>query len=140
MLTKSWKGSEVRTSLIVALLAILIGGLLSMLIQGCTQRTVKVAFDSAVVSKEAYTATLSTLGELYKEGVVDEGTKDLAIEYGRVYKEAHNAMVIALADYAEDQANLTARKAYLNAAINASHALAKLLTLVEPYLVREGAK
>ena len=103
MLTRSWKESEVRTGLIVALLAILIGGLLSLFIQSCTQRTVKVAFDSAVVSKEAYTAALSTLGELYKEGVVDEETKAKAIEYGRdVYRQDLNRY----AEYMKSEQNI----------------------------------
>lgn len=110
---------------------------MALFFEGCTQRTIRLGYDSAAVSKETYEVALSTLGDLYKQGLVDEATKDEAIEYGRVYKEMHNQMVEALAQYVEDKTNESCRQAYLNAAINAHYALARLLELLGPYLVED---
>jgi len=84
------------------------------------------AYRTLTLGQQSYDATLSAMGDLYREGKVTETQKDKAIELGRAYKLAHNGAVEALTVY-EEQGGSDNKDAYLKAAEAASKALANLL-------------
>lgn len=117
---------------VLVLCLIMVFGLLA-----CTQKIIKPAYDSAVISKTAYTASLTAMGDLYKRGLISEATKAKAIEYGNIYMRAHNGMVEALAVYREAE-NPTSLQAYLAASSQAATTFLDLLNYCTPYIVKGG--
>lgn len=103
----------------------------------CTQKIIKPAYDSAVISKTAYTASLTAMGDLYKKGLVSEAVKIQAVTYGEIYMKAHNGMVEALAVYREAE-NPTSLQAYLVASGQAAATLLNLLNYCTPYIAKGG--
>jgi hypothetical protein len=91
------------------------------------------AYRTLTVSYQAYDATLSTMGDLYKEGKITEAQKDDAIKIARGYKLAHNDAVAALADF-ETNGGDTNKAAYTKAAAQAAASLAKLLAYCRPFI------
>lgn len=106
--------------------------LVALCLVACSQ-FVTNAYRGLMVSKEAYDAALSAMGDLYKEGVIGEQEKEKAIELGRIYKQAHNDAVAALEAYEASGAE-TDKDKYLFAVGAASAALADLIAYCRPYL------
>ena len=93
------------------------------------------AYKSLAVSQQTYDATLSALGDLYKQGKVSEAVKTKVIEAGTLYKTAHNQAVQALLNYdmavtQADQEQM--KKVYMTQIAEASKQLAVLLELARP--------
>jgi len=110
---------------------ILVG--LSLVLIGCQDSFITSGFRSLVISKAQYTATMETLGDLYKSGVIGDEEKAKAVKYGTMYMEAHNQAVAALADYAILETDETKDK-YLRMASLVSTRLMSLLEFSEKYL------
>jgi hypothetical protein len=113
-----------------------VGLLVLLLAVGCSDFT-KNAYRTLTVSYQSYDVTLSTMGDLYREGKVTEAQKEKAIELGRVYKLAHNEAVTTLASY-EENGGQESKDAYLKASGEAAAALAKLLSYVRPIIEKGG--
>ena len=96
------------------------------------------AYRTLVVSQQSYDATLSAMGDLYREGKITEAQKDEAIKIGRAYKLAHNGAVASLAKYEETKQEAD-KNAYAQAASTASAALAKLIAYCRPF-IEKGVK
>ena len=88
-------------------------------------------------SKSADEIALSSMGDLYKQGLISTAQKDKAVELGRIYKKAHNSAVETLAVFVE-QGGESNKQACLNAAANAAAALADLLAYINPILQKGG--
>lgn len=95
---------------------------------------VRDAYRAGTLSKNAYEITMSGMGDLYKQGLVSEATRNEAIIIGKAYKAAHNDSIEALARYKEKGAP-TDKQAYLTLAAEASTILAKLINYARPYLL-----
>ena len=107
-----------------------------ILLAGCGGGFVGDSFKSLAVSKQTYEATMTSLGDLYKEGVLSDEAKDKAVEYGRKYQTAHNSAVDALMTYvvADPENQEDSKEAYLKLFEGLSVQLAdliKILTEVE---------
>ncbi len=96
------------------------------------------AYRTLTVSYQAYDVTLSTMGDLYREGKITEAQKAKAIELGRAYKLGHNGAVVALAKY-EESGGEANKQAYMLAAQDAAKALSALLAYCRP-LIEKGGK
>lgn len=107
--------------------------LLSVGLVACTATFTRDAYRTLAVSQQTYDGTLSALGDMYKQGLVNEATKDKAIELGRFYKAAHNEAVAALLAY-ETNPTPDGKKKYLDLAADASKRLADLITFAKPFL------
>lgn len=107
-----------------------------LLLVGCTNAFIVNSYQSLSVSKEAYESTMTLAGDLYKQKVISEETKDQLIEIGRMYKFIHNEAVSALIQYQNSQ-NKQDKQVYLNAAQDVSKRLSELLTILKPYLLKE---
>ena len=105
----------------------------SAMIVACAGGFVNNSYKSLSVSKEAYTGSLSILGDLYKQGQVGEDVKKQAIELGRAYQFAHNEAVSALLAYQSSGA-ATDKQRSLETMARVSASLSKLLDFVRPYL------
>ena len=110
---------------------------LLVLLAACGPNLVRDGYRALTVSYQGYDVALSGMGDLYREGLIGEDVKTQAIEYGRAYKVAHNEAVRALAAY-EERGGAEAKDAYLQAAQDASAALARLINYAKPYLVKHG--
>jgi hypothetical protein len=107
-----------------------------MLLIGCSS-FVKDAYRAGSISKGAYEMVMSSMGDLYRQGLIKETVKDQTIAIGKAYKEAHNSSIEALARYKEKGAPQD-KQAYLTLAAEASTVLAKLLNFARPYLLDNG--
>lgn len=107
------------------------------LLVGCANDFIINSYQSLSVSKEAYESTMTLAGDLYKQKVISEETKDRLIEIGRIYKFIHNEAVSALIQY-QNSRNEQDKQVYLNAAQDVSKRLSELLTILKPYLLKEA--
>jgi hypothetical protein len=118
-------------------LSVLILVVLTGIAFACGTTFTKQAYRTGSISKSAFEMTLTSLGELYNEGLINEGVKQKAIEYGDLYMNAHNEAIEALAQYKE--LGLENDKAdYLKFASEASILLAKFLNYARPYLLENN--
>jgi hypothetical protein len=99
----------------------------------CAANFTQNSYKALSVSKTSYDTALSTAGDLYKKGFLDEEQKNEIIEYGNHYKIAHNLAVQALLDY-QTTGDLSKKDKYLANMQLASNFLAKMLDYLEPYL------
>lgn len=113
--------------------------LVCLLFAGCTSDFIVNSYQSLSVSKEAYESTMTLAGDLYKQKVITEETKDRLIEIGRIYKFIHNEAVSALIQYQNSQ-NKQDKQRYLNTAQDVSKRLSELLTVLKPYLLKEAPR
>jgi len=95
------------------------------------------AYRTLAVSQQAYDATLSVMGDLYREGKVTEVQKQKIIELGRLFKLAHNGALVALTKY-EERGGDAYKLAYLAAAQDATNTLSALLTYCRPFIGKGG--
>ena len=117
---------------ILAVLVVLV------LMVACAGTIKKDAYRALTVSKDvSYDATLSILGDLYKQKLITEAEKDQAIVYGGLYMTAHNEAVNALLAYAE-LGTEDNKNAYLVAITAASRSLAGFLEYIKPLLAKGG--
>ena len=112
----------------------IIGVVLLAFILGCATFT-RDAYRVLSVSYQTYDSTFSALGDLDRQDMLTESQRDKAIEYGRLYKAAHNEAVAALLVYESDPSP-EAKQRYLNAAALASQRLAALIEFAKPFLVK----
>ncbi len=85
-----------------------------------------VAYKSLATMNKTYNATMKSLGDLYRQKLIDDQVKAKAIEYGTVFQRAYNKAL----DAAENDD--------LSSISGVSVALADLLDFVQPYLVKGG--
>lgn len=83
-------------------------------------------YKTLVLSQHTYDTTLTSMGELYKEGVITDAQKDEAIKLGRTYMTAHNDAVDVLVAY-EEAGGQGSQEAIKAAVDKASAALADLI-------------
>jgi len=95
----------------------------------------QTAYKTLFVSYYSYDATLSVLGDLYKEGKVAEEEKVHAIRLGHIYSKAHNEAVGALAKY-EEAGGAGSQDAYKVAATAMADALVELIAYCRPIIER----
>ena len=112
----------------------IIGVVLLAFILGCATFT-RNAYRTLAVSQQTYDATLSALGDMYKQGMLSDEHKDKAVELGTLYKAAHNSAVQALLQY-ESNPTPDNKQRYLESAAFASQQLAMLLEFAKPFLVK----
>lgn len=103
---------------------------------GCTT-FMRDAYRGMSLSKGSYELVMSSMGDLYKQGLIKEDVKNQTIAIGKAYKEAHNASIEALARYKEKGAPQD-KQSFLALAADASTVLAKLLNFARPYLLDNG--
>ncbi len=75
---------------------------------------------------KTYNATMKSLGDLYRQKLIDEQVKDKAIQYGTAFQCAY------------DKALDAAENDDFNSVPGVSMALADLLDFVQPYLAKGG--
>jgi ABC-type glycerol-3-phosphate transport system substrate-binding protein len=97
--------------------------------QATAQESPKVvAYKTLATAGKTYNATMKSLGDLYRQKLIDDQVKAKAIEYGSAFQRAYN------------QALDAAEKDDFSSVSGVSVALAELLDFVQPYLVKGGAK
>lgn len=101
------------------------------------QSFVKDNYKALAVSKSTYDMALSAIADLYFQGVVDEEVKAQTIELARIWKDAHNDAVEALAQY-EETGETSSQEQYLLAFEVAAKALDNLLDYVNPIITQYG--
>lgn len=84
-------------------------------------------------SKISYETAMKVSADLYRQGRITDREKESIITVGTVYAEAHNAAVMALADYERSKDALDQERMAAQIEI-ATRALSKLLELLTPYL------
>jgi hypothetical protein len=87
-----------------------------------------MAYKTLAMAGKTYNATMKSLGDLYRQKLIDDQVKARAIEYGTAFQHAYN------------QALDAAEKDDFSSVSGVSVALADLLDFVQPYLVKGGAK
>jgi len=85
-----------------------------------------VAYKSLATMNKTYNATMKSLGDLYRQKLIDEQVKNKAVEYGTVFQRAYNKAL----DAAENDD--------FSSVSGVSVALADLLDFVQPYLLKGG--
>lgn len=85
-----------------------------------------VAYKSLATMNKTYNAVMKSLGDLYRQKLIDEQIKARAIEYGTAFQRAYNMALDAAEN--DDFGSIS----------GVSVALAELLDYVQPYLVKEG--
>ncbi len=85
-----------------------------------------VAYKTLATMNKTYNATMNSLGDLYRQKLIDEQVKTKAIEYGTVFQRAYNKALDA------------AKNDDFGSVSGVSVALAELLDFVQPYLVKGG--
>lgn len=87
------------------------------------------------ISGNVYDIAMTAIGNLYKQGLIDESVKEEAIGLGDKYYDIYHSAVEALKAYKETPADMdTVQQKMLNAGI----ALGKLLSYVNPILQKHG--
>jgi hypothetical protein len=87
-----------------------------------------VAYKTLATAGKTYNATMKSLGDLYRQKLIDDRVKAKAIEYGMAFQRAYNQAL----DAAENDD--------FSSVSGVSVALADLLDFVQPYLSKGGAK
>jgi hypothetical protein len=87
-----------------------------------------VAYKTLATAGKTYNATMKSLGDLYRQKLIDDQVKSKAIEYGTAFQRAYNQAL----DAAENDD--------FSSVSGVSVALADLLDFVQPYLIKGGAK
>ncbi len=85
-----------------------------------------VAYKSLATMNKTYNATMKSLGDLYRQKLIDDRVKAKAIEYGTVFQSAYNKALDAAEN--DDFSSIS----------GVSMALAELLDFVQPYLAKGG--
>ncbi len=85
-----------------------------------------MAYKSLATMNETYNATMKSLGDLYRQKLIDEQVKPKAIEYGTAFQRAYNKAIDAAEN--DDFSSIS----------GVSVALAELLDFVQPYLLKGG--
>jgi ABC-type glycerol-3-phosphate transport system substrate-binding protein len=97
--------------------------------QATAQESPKVvAYKTLATAGKTYNATMKSLGDLYRQKLIDDQVKAKAIEYGTAFQHAYN------------QALDAAEKNDFSSVSGVSVALADLLDFVQPYLIKGGEK
>jgi len=87
-----------------------------------------VAYKSLATMNKTYNATMKSFADLYRQKLIDDQVKAKAIEYGTAFQRAYNKAVDAAEN--DDFSSIS----------GVSVALAELLDIVQPYLIKGGAK
>ncbi len=85
-----------------------------------------VAYKSLATMNKTYNATMKSLGDLYRQKLIDDQVKAKAIEYGTAFQRAYNEALEAAEN--DDFSSIS----------GVSVALANLLDFVRPYVVKGG--
>lgn len=67
----------------------------------CEKDFVKTSYTSLSVMANTYDAVMSSAGDAYKRGLIDETAKSQIVDVGNVYKSAFDAAALALESYVE---------------------------------------
>jgi hypothetical protein len=87
-----------------------------------------MAYKTLATAGKTYNATMKSLGDLYRQKLIDDQVKAKAIEYGTAFQRAYNKALEAAEN--DDFSSVS----------GVSMALADLLDFVQPYLIKGGAK
>ena len=85
-----------------------------------------MAYKSLATMNKTYNSTMKSLGDLYRQKLIDDQVKGKAIEYGKAFQQAYNKALDAAEN--DDFSSIS----------GVSVALANLLDFVQPYLVKGG--
>jgi len=97
---------------------------------------VKTSFKALEVSKTSYETARSIANDLYVQGKITEEKKVEIETAAKSFAKAHNAAVEALAKYRETK-TLESQELAEKQVLLASSALADLLNILKPYLLKE---
>jgi hypothetical protein len=134
---KAWVRKACAVAILVATILFLVAGCAGQAgkapgapsQQAKTQESPKVvAFKTLATAGKTYNATMKSLGDLYRQKLIDDQVKAKAIEYGTAFQRAYN------------QALDAAEKDDFSSVSGVSVALAELMDFVQPYLSKGGAK
>lgn len=109
---------------------------LAVPIVACNSNFIQQGYKAGATSKGAYDMVMSSLSDLYDQGVIGEEEKEKTIEMGNLYVKAHNEAIEALAVYQETN-NLDSKQRFLLRMEEASAALARLLNYYKQYHLSE---
>ena len=107
----------------------------AMVFPACNEDFTTEAYRTLAVSKEFRETALTSLGDLYRQGLISEEVKEDAIRMGDDYMRAHQFAVDAILLYSSsktEENRLTAEEA-LESAVQL---YGDLMTLTTPYLVK----
>ena len=106
--------------------------------QGCAYNMglVQTTYKLLTVSNISYDTAMKTAADLYAQKRITEEQKAEIIKIGKTFAGAHNAAVEALASYEETKAVSEQEKMSIQI-VMASEALAEILNLIKPYLLKE---
>lgn len=96
---------------------------------------VKTSFKALEVSKMSYDSARTIANDLYKQGQITPDENERITEVAGQFRMAHNAAVEALAKYQETK-GVSEQEAAEKQVMLASEALAALLGLMKPYLLK----
>lgn len=77
--------------IVVALLVV------AMVLAGCNKSQQATSYKALLTMQTTYNVTMSTLGDLYKQGKISEADKAKAIDYGKKFVAAYQLAVDGLA-------------------------------------------
>ena len=109
-------------------LGALVGLLLLIMLAGCATFS-KDSYRTLSVSAETYHAAMSSMGDLYKQGLVSEKEKAKAVELGTYFKAAYNAAIDANQAYLKVDSDQN-RDKVTSALIEYSKVLGKVLEYI----------
>jgi len=112
---------------------------LILTISSCATFSSKDVYRTLSVSTESYDAAMKSLGDLYKKDMVDEETKDKAVELGRYYQAALKSAVEAMNAYSQVETDTNRDKATA-ALIEYSKALGKVMEYITAAIQKAQGK
>jgi len=74
---------------------------LLLALAACEKDFVKTSYTSLSVMANTYNAVMSSAGDAYKRGLIDEAAKSQIVDVGNVYKSAFDAAALSLKAYVE---------------------------------------
>lgn len=109
--------------------------ILALVLTACatSPSLINTTYDLLAGSKESYDTSMRVAADLYAQGELTLEQKQDVLKVGKVYHDAHNAAVEALASYAET-GNLEDQERLEKQIAIASSALSKIFKIVRPYL------
>jgi len=88
------------------------------------------SYKTLAASKSTYEYLMTSAGDLYKQGKLEETDKDAVINLGRKFKDSHNAAVAALLRYEETGSDNANQEFYREFAL-ATEFLTSIITFIE---------